>query len=218
MKTTAGTSRDLALVALSSALTCSLLLLFGLGPVGSLKVIQAERIEIVDSAGETRAVLGFDEKGGTLDLVSPSGSRARRFGFAANGSSVISVTKPEAEANAESPTSLPDEAGADVRECPTATPEEVALAKRLISLGWEYRMPRPKSDKAAWGNSDGRTTWWPGYWIQQPSGRTSASVPNEADGFAGDNAASTGWRRGGSPGRPSRIQWMCSKSGGIQPR
>lgn len=36
-----------------------------------------------------------------------------------------------------------------------------ALAMR--HEGWVYVMPEPKSPQAAWGNSDGRTTWWQGY-------------------------------------------------------
>ena len=74
-------------------------------------------------------------------------------------------------------------------------------------------MPRPKSSKAAWGNSDGRTTWWSGYWMNTLSGRASMEQPSEADAYRGDGIK-PGWRRGGSPANPTDIQWLCSESGG----
>lgn len=96
----------------------------------------------------------------------------------------------------------------------TASPAEILLAKKIRAAGWMYIMPRPKSNQARWGNSDGRTTWWHGYWENRDERTYSRSTPAEADGFRGDGIHDTGWRRGGSPRRPSAIEWLCSVSGG----
>lgn len=37
-------------------------------------------------------------------------------------------------------------------------------AIEIYLQGWKYTMPIPKSSKAYWGNNDGRTTWYKGYW------------------------------------------------------
>lgn len=100
----------------------------------------------------------------------------------------------------------------------TASAAEQDLAKRIKTAGWEYVMPRPKSAQAQWGNTDGRTTWWHGCWKNVKTGRYSSRQPEPADGFKGDGIENTGWRRGGSPSAPSRIEWLCSTSGGIPPR
>jgi len=109
-------------------------------------------------------------------------------------------------------------AGVSLREGITASAAEQALAKQIKAAGWEYVMPRPKSARARWGNSDSRTTWWNGYWKNSKTGRYSTSQPATSDGFKGDGIENTGWRRGGSPGAPPRIEWLCSTSGGIPPR
>lgn len=105
-----------------------------------------------------------------------------------------------------------------LRDGITPTAAEQKQASQIKSAGWEYTMPRPKSPQAAWGNRDGRTTWWNGYWKNAKTGRYSSAQPTESDGFAGDGISNAGWRRGGSPGAPSRIEWLCSTSGGIAPR
>lgn len=99
-----------------------------------------------------------------------------------------------------------------------AAASEVATARALVSRDWGYVMPRPKSAQARWGNGDGRTTWWNGYWVNRRTRTHSARQPNARDDYAGDGAAASGWRRGGAPRRPSVVEWLCSKSGGILPK
>lgn len=106
----------------------------------------------------------------------------------------------------------------ELRSGVNATADETALARQIVAHGWEYLMPRPKSAQARWGNTDGRTTWWNGYWKNGDTGRSSSATPSANDGFAGDGRGLQGWRRGGSPRRPTVIEWLCSKSGGVQPR
>jgi hypothetical protein len=84
--------------------------------------------------------------------------------------------------------------------------------------GWSYSMPEPKSPQAAWGNRDGRTTWWVGYWTNEKTGETSSSEPMLKNGkYIGDAQGSRRWRRGGTPPPPTKIEWLLSKSGGIKP-
>lgn len=84
--------------------------------------------------------------------------------------------------------------------------------------GWEYIMPQPKSPQARWGNRDGRTTWWVGYWTNHITNETSENIPNFNSGkYKGDNKGGRAWRRGGSPGVPSKLEWLLSKHGGIEP-
>jgi hypothetical protein len=101
-------------------------------------------------------------------------------------------------------------------ECDTAT---IATAVEMVSQGWVYIMPQPKSAKAAWGNRDGRTTWFVGYWTNSKTKQTSAATPtrNKDGKYVGDDNGHRGWRRGGSPRSPTMIEWLCSKSGGIKP-
>lgn len=97
--------------------------------------------------------------------------------------------------------------------CDKAT---IQTAVELHSSGWTYIMPTPKSPQAMWGNRDGRTTWFVGYWKNSKNGSTSSSQPkkNEKGELTGDGAGTPGWRRGGSPPNPTKIEWLCSKSGG----
>lgn len=85
--------------------------------------------------------------------------------------------------------------------------------------GWAYIMPRPKSPQAAWGNPDGRTTWYQGYWINKQSNQTSLQVPAKGpEGhYVGDGLGTSEWKRGGSPRLPTKLEWLCSISGGIPP-
>ena len=79
--------------------------------------------------------------------------------------------------------------------------------------------PEPKSRQAAWGNRDGRTTWWVGYWVNAKTDASSSSQPTfDANGhWVGDGRGFTAWRRGGSPRVPSKVEWLCSVSGRIPP-
>lgn len=119
-------------------------------------------------------------------------------------------TKPEAKEQRKADVSL--------RSGVNASDAEIKQASELKSLGWEYTMPQPKSAKASWGNSDGRTTWWNGYWVNRKTNRNSSVTPSSLNDYKGDGIENRGWRRGGAPGRPTMIEWLCSTSGGIPPR
>lgn len=101
-------------------------------------------------------------------------------------------------------------------DCDQAT---IALALDLNHHGWVYLMPQPKSPQAAWGNRDGRTTWWIGYWVNEQTKATSLAQPQrDTNGqYVGDGLGGPRWRRGGTPPPPSKIEWLCSRSGGIPP-
>jgi len=92
-----------------------------------------------------------------------------------------------------------------------------STAVEMYLQGWRYMMPAPKSAQAAWGNSDGRTTWWYGYWYNVDGERHSASQPTVSDDceYRGDgqNLANT-WRNGGSPSHPTLLEWLLSEYGG----
>lgn len=86
--------------------------------------------------------------------------------------------------------------------------------------GWRYTMPRPKSAKAAWGKSDGRTTWWYGNWYNNNTNKYSNKTPKKQSSgyYEGDRQNNKGsWRNGGSPGYPSKLEWLLSSSGGVKP-
>jgi hypothetical protein len=119
--------------------------------------------------------------------------------------------------SAQQATSIPSSLrGGNVR-CDQVT---ISLALELTQQGWLYVMPQPKSLQAAWGNPDGRTTWFLGYWINKTTQKTSAEIPIKSeDGiYLGDNKGIRSWRRGGTPPPPSQLQWLCSISGGIAPK
>lgn len=95
----------------------------------------------------------------------------------------------------------------------------IQKALEMKRQGWTYIMPEPKSAKAAWGNKDGRTTWWVGYWTNDKTTETSSDEPVLKNGkYVGDGQGVRVWRRGGSPAPPTKIEWLLSKSGGIKPR
>ncbi len=98
-------------------------------------------------------------------------------------------------------------------------PQTMELALELKRAGWTYIMPQPKNTQARWGNGDGRTTWWIGYWKNEQDDTSSSIQPQKgARGhFIGDRKGYLHWRRGGSPPAPSQIEWLCSDSGGIPP-
>ena len=98
--------------------------------------------------------------------------------------------------------------------------ETIEKAVKLKRAGWTYIMPQPKSAQARWGNGDGRTTWWVGYWVNEGTNATSSVQPERTpDGqWIGDGKGIRFWRRGGSPLAPTKIEWLCSTSGGITPQ
>jgi hypothetical protein len=98
-------------------------------------------------------------------------------------------------------------------------PETSELALELKRAGWTYIMPQPKSQQARWGNADGQSIWWVGYWTNERDETTSSIQPQKGmrGHFIGDGKGSRHWRRGGSPPAPSQIEWLCSESGGIPP-
>lgn len=97
--------------------------------------------------------------------------------------------------------------------------ETINVALEIQKHGWIYVMPRPKSKKARWGNTDGRTTWWIGYWQNNKMNQYSSTTPKLKGGvYVGDGKGGYGWRRGGSPRAPTKLEWLLSKSGGIPPK
>ena len=95
----------------------------------------------------------------------------------------------------------------------------ISIALEMQKQGWVYVMPHPKSKQARWGNTDGRTTWWKGYWHNKKTDQYSSATSKLKDGvYVGDGTGRPGWRRGGSPGTPTKLQWLLSESGGIPPK
>jgi hypothetical protein len=113
--------------------------------------------------------------------------------------------------------SIPPELRSGDFSCDKST---IQTAIELKHAGWTYIMPEPKSPQAAWGNYDGRTTWWVGYWVNGRTGATSSAQPtkNASGEWIGDGNGFRAWRRGGTPPPPSKIEWLCSSYGGIPPR
>jgi hypothetical protein len=93
-------------------------------------------------------------------------------------------------------------------------------ATEIYLQGWRYTMPSPKSSKAYWGNGDGRTTWYNGYWKNTKTKKYSGITPKKhSDGYYyGDKQNNSGWRKGGSPSYPQKIEWLLSSRGGVKPR
>lgn len=58
----------------------------------------------------------------------------------------------------------------------------IQTALAMQEQGWEYNMPSPKSPQAAWGNYDGRTTWYVGYWENSKTGETSTPIQSRRMG------------------------------------
>jgi len=98
-----------------------------------------------------------------------------------------------------------------------ATEKEIKTACEMLSQGWKYTMPRPKSAKAGWGISDGRTTWWYGYWYNSKTSQYSQITPKQTKSglYLGDNQNKIGsWRNGGSPAEPDIYMFLLSDVGG----
>jgi len=98
-----------------------------------------------------------------------------------------------------------------------ATDSEIQISCEMLSQGWKYTMPRPKSAQAAWGNGDGRTTWYNGFWHNSKTGLYSVSTPQKRESglYLGDNQdSSNSWRNGGSPALPDVFMFLLSDTGG----
>ena len=94
------------------------------------------------------------------------------------------------------------------------------IAVEMYLQGWRYVMPSPKSSQAAWGNSDGRTTWWYGYWHNIKTEQVSATQPVKKENglyYGDDQDLRHMWRRGGSPRYPTTLEWLLSQNGGVKP-
>lgn len=97
----------------------------------------------------------------------------------------------------------------------------ITIAVEMYLQGWRYTMPSPKSKQAAWENTDGRTTWYYGYWFNEKTGAFSEETPmKKANGFyyGDDQKKQWHWRNGGAPRYPTKIEWLLSTSGGVKPR
>lgn len=115
---------------------------------------------------------------------------------------------------------IPNEIPAYLRQGISVDKTTLRIAIEMYAQGWRYTMPSPKSSQASWGNSDGRTTWWYGYWYNNKTRQYSRTVPKkQADGkYLGDYQNDEGyWRGGGSPSAPTKLEWLLSTSGGIKP-
>ncbi len=93
------------------------------------------------------------------------------------------------------------------------------MAVEMYLQGWRYTMPVPKSAQAAWGNSDGRTTWFYGYWHNILTDQVSLTQPEkrQIDMYLGDGqdlGSYSHYRRGGTPRSPTELEWLLSQSGG----
>jgi len=98
--------------------------------------------------------------------------------------------------------------------------QTLLVAVEMYLQGWRYTMPIPKSAQAFWGNYDGRTTWWKGYWYNIKTNKYSRRTPTKKlnSYYYGDGQNDKGyWRNGGSPRNPSKINWLLSSSGGVKP-
>lgn len=98
-----------------------------------------------------------------------------------------------------------------------AADAEIIIACEMYEQGWTYTMPTPKSNKAGWGVSDGRTTWYKGWWYNSKTRLYSNTTPQKSSSglYLGDNQNSkNSWSNGGSPRRPDVFMFLLSRSGG----
>ena len=96
------------------------------------------------------------------------------------------------------------------------------IAVEMYLQSWRYTMPVPKSAQAMWGNSDGRTTSFYGYWYNIVSEQVSSTRPEKKKngiylGDCQDLRKYCGYRKGGTPSFPTDLQWLLSQSGGVKP-
>lgn len=106
-----------------------------------------------------------------------------------------------------------------LRQGISADKATLTKAVEIYLQGWRYTMPSPKSSQASWGNRDGRTTWYNGYWRNKKTKSYSGITPKKhSDGYYyGDKQNNQGWRNGGSPSYPSKMEWLLSLRGGVKP-
>lgn len=96
----------------------------------------------------------------------------------------------------------------------SASENDIEEACLLAAQGWRYTLPQPKSKQAAWGNPDGRTTWWYGYWENINTNEYSSKKPKlgQSGIWIGDGQNQRGYyRRGGSPSYPTKTEMMLSE-------
>ena len=184
----------------------------GMAAQRELSAVYATEVVVVDEDGEIAIRLFSGDDGGTIELTNRATGRILRINASSRRLQPKKIHDEQETASEE------DLSGIRVRSGGSPSNEELLTAKRLIAAGWVYVMPRPKSAQARWGNSDGRTTWYNGYWQNRDNDRVSRSQPSPANGYKGDGQDDRGWRRGGSPRFPNIIEWMCSRSGGVEPR
>ena len=94
------------------------------------------------------------------------------------------------------------------------------IAVEMYLQGWRYTMPVPKSAQAMWGNSDGRTTWFYGYWYNIVTDHVSSTEPeNKENGmYLGDDQDLRNYYRGGgAPRFPTDLEWLLSQGEGVKP-
>ena len=116
-----------------------------------------------------------------------------------------------------SPEAIESKNRSNLRSGISATDAEIIIACEMYEQGWAYTMPRPKSSKAAWGVTDGRTTWYNGWWYNSKTNQYSDTTPRKSSSglYLGDNQNSANtWRNGGSPRRPDIFMFLLSRSGG----
>lgn len=104
-----------------------------------------------------------------------------------------------------------------LRDGVKASDNQILIACEIYSQGWVYVMPRPKSSQASWGNWDGRTTWYNGYWHNAKTNLYSNTTPikKKSGLYLGDNQNySNTWRNGGTPPTPDVYMFLLSNSGG----
>lgn len=102
----------------------------------------------------------------------------------------------------------------NLRNEQNATQSEISTACSMLSQGWRYVMPKPKSKQASWNNHDRRTTWWYGYWYNYKTGAYSDITPklHQNKLYLGDNQNNSGaWRNGGTPLLPDIFMSLLSK-------
>lgn len=95
----------------------------------------------------------------------------------------------------------------------SASESDLKEAYSLAVQGWRYTLPQPKSRQSAWGNSDGRTTWWYGYWRNIETNEYSSRKPElgQSGMWIGNGQNQSGYyRRGGSPTYPSKVELILS--------
>ena len=107
-----------------------------------------------------------------------------------------------------------------LRQGITVDKATLTVAVEMYLQGRKRVMPEPKSAQAHWGNSDGRTTWWKGYWYNHKTAKYSRITPKKQSNgyYYGDGQNDKDeWRNGGSPAYPSKVDWLLSADGGVKP-